>query len=152
MRIWDIAGQAEGKARLRMLAYAAALRDPALSAATGLNGWEEGRHKEVLSNVVQTYGIALGPEPPTIEPRDPEWAIWSPASVSFRRDGLRPAVALSRRYQRHAEAAANRASGKIERARQAEDDRLPDLEDGRARLDVYAHGNRQQARMGRQRP
>ena len=46
----------------------------ALSAAIGLNGWEEGRHKEVLSNLVQTYGIALAPEPPYLEPRDPEWA------------------------------------------------------------------------------
>ena len=72
--IWDIAVQTEGKARLRMLSYAAALRDPAMSAAIGLNGWEEGRHKEVLSNLVQTYGIALAPEPPYVEPRDPEWA------------------------------------------------------------------------------
>ena len=31
-----------------------------LSAAIGLNGWEESRHKEVLSNLVLTYGI--GPE------------------------------------------------------------------------------------------
>jgi hypothetical protein len=72
--IWDIAVQTEGKARLRMLAYAAALRDPALSAAIGLNGWEEGRHKEVLSNLVQAYGIALEPEPAYLEPKDPEWA------------------------------------------------------------------------------
>jgi hypothetical protein len=72
--IWDIAVQTEGKARLRMLAYAAALRDPALSAAIGLNGWEEGRHKEVLSNLVQAYGIALAPEPAYLEPKDPEWA------------------------------------------------------------------------------
>ena len=72
--IWDIAVQTEGKARLRMLSYAAALRDPALSAAIGLNGWEEGRHKEVLSNLVQAYGIALAPEPAYLEPRDPEWA------------------------------------------------------------------------------
>ena len=43
-------------------------------AAIGLNGWEEGRHKEVLSNLVQTYGIALAPEPRYVEPRDPEWA------------------------------------------------------------------------------
>jgi hypothetical protein len=72
--IWDIAVQTEGKARLRMLSYAAALRDPALSAAIGLNGWEEGRHKEVLSDLVRTYGITLAPEPPYLEPRDPEWA------------------------------------------------------------------------------
>jgi hypothetical protein len=72
--IWDIAVQTEGKARLRMLSYAAVLRDLALSEAIGLNGWEEGRHKEVLSNLVRTYGIALAPEPAYVEPRDPEWA------------------------------------------------------------------------------
>jgi len=72
--IWDIAVQTEGKARLRMLSYAAALRDPALSEAIGLNGWEEGRHKEVLSDLVRTYGIALAPEPVYVEPGDPEWA------------------------------------------------------------------------------
>jgi hypothetical protein len=72
--IWDIAVQTEGKARLRMLAYAQMLRDPLLSEAIGLNGWEEGRHKEVLSNLVQTYGIALEQEPAYVEPRDPEWA------------------------------------------------------------------------------
>jgi len=72
--IWDIAVQTEGKARLRMLSYAAALRDPALADAIGQNGWEEGRHKEVLSNLVQAYGIVLAPEPAYLEPRDPEWA------------------------------------------------------------------------------
>jgi hypothetical protein len=72
--IWDIAVQTEGKARLRMLSYAAMLRDPELHEAIRLNGWEEGRHKEVLANLVQAYGIALAPEPPYLEPRDPEWA------------------------------------------------------------------------------
>jgi hypothetical protein len=72
--IWDIAVQTESKARMRMLAYAAVLRDPALAKAIGLNGWEEGRHHEVLSNLVRAYGIALAPEPPYAEPRDAEWA------------------------------------------------------------------------------
>ena len=72
--IWDIAVQTEGKARLRMLAYARALRDPDWRAAIERNGWEEGRHKEVLHNMVAFYGIALEEEPPYLEPRDPEWA------------------------------------------------------------------------------
>jgi hypothetical protein len=73
-QIWDIAVQTEAKARVRVPADAVALRDPALSAAIGLNCWEEGWHKEVLFNLVQTYGIALAPIPPTIGSRDPEWA------------------------------------------------------------------------------
>jgi hypothetical protein len=72
--IWDIAVQTEGKARLRMQCYAASLRDQAWHDAIALNGWEEGRHKEVLGNLVQAYGIALAREPAYTEPRDPEWA------------------------------------------------------------------------------
>ena len=72
--IWDIAVQTEGKARLRMLTYANSLADADWRDAIGLNGWEEGRHKVVLSNLVQAYGITLAPEPAYVEPRDTEWA------------------------------------------------------------------------------
>jgi hypothetical protein len=72
--IWDIAVQTEGKARLRMISYANSLADADWRGAIGVNGWEEGRHKVVLSNLVQAYGITLEPEPEYIEPRDTEWA------------------------------------------------------------------------------
>ena len=73
--IWDIAVQTEGKARLRVLSYATILSDPLLKEAVELNGFEEGRHKHVLSNLVQAYGIPLKPEPEYVSPRDPEWAF-----------------------------------------------------------------------------
>ena len=72
--IWDIAVQTEGKARLRMLAYAESLADRELREAIGLNGWEEGRHKEVLSHLVRAYGIELAPEPEYVPPKDAERA------------------------------------------------------------------------------
>jgi hypothetical protein len=72
--IWDIAVQTEGKARLRMLSYSDRVVDADWKHALARNGWEEGRHKEVLHNMVAFYGIALEPEPPYLEPRDPEWA------------------------------------------------------------------------------
>jgi hypothetical protein len=74
--IWDIAVQTEGKARLRMAAYARQLmtRDLDMGKTIELNGWEENRHKEVLSKLVEVYDIPLEPEPPYVEPRDPEWA------------------------------------------------------------------------------
>lgn len=72
--IWDIAVRTEGKAMKRMQAYADALRDPVWHDAIGLNGWEEGRHKEVLANLVQSYGIPLEPEPAYLMPSDTEWA------------------------------------------------------------------------------
>jgi hypothetical protein len=73
--IWDIAVQTEGKARQRVLSYGERIADPLLRRAIELDGFEEGRHKEVLSNLVAAYGIALAPEPPYLLPRDPEWAF-----------------------------------------------------------------------------
>ena len=73
--IWDIAVQTEGKARLRVQSYADLIGDPLLKEAVELNAFEEGRHKHVLSNLVQAYGIKLEPEPEYVRPRDPEWAF-----------------------------------------------------------------------------
>jgi hypothetical protein len=73
--IWDIAVQTEGKARLRVLSYGQTIGDPLLQQAIELDGFEEGRHKDVLSNLVQAYGIRLAPEPEYRRPRDPEWAF-----------------------------------------------------------------------------
>ena len=73
--IWDIAVQTEGKARKRVLSYARTIADALLRQAIELDGFEEGRHKEVLSKLVEAYGIRLAPEPGYVEPRDPEWAF-----------------------------------------------------------------------------
>jgi len=73
--IWDIAVHTEGRARMRFAAYAGTLADPDMRDAIMLNAWEENRHKEVLSKMVEAYGIALPDEPPLNPPRDPEWAF-----------------------------------------------------------------------------
>lgn len=72
--IWDIAVQTEDKAMMRMKAYADGIADPDWYAAIGLNAWEEGRHRVVLSNLVEAYGIALAPAPTYKPPQDTEWA------------------------------------------------------------------------------
>jgi len=72
--IWDIAVQTEGRARLRMLSYARTVADPLVRQALELNGWEEGRHKEVLARLISFYDIKLEPEPEYVEPKDPEWS------------------------------------------------------------------------------
>jgi hypothetical protein len=72
--IWDIAVQTEGKARLRMAAYAKTISDPDMRSALALNAWEENRHKEVLSAMVTAYGIPLAEEAPYQYPKDAEWA------------------------------------------------------------------------------
>jgi len=73
--IWDIAVQTEGRARLRIRSYARRLSDALLREAFELMAFEEGRHKEVLSNLVTAYGIQLEPEPEYVEPRNPEWGF-----------------------------------------------------------------------------
>ena len=73
--IWDIAVQTEGRARLNVATYAAMVCDPLLKRAIELNAFEEGRHKQVLSNLVAAYGIKLAPEPEYRVQGDPEWAF-----------------------------------------------------------------------------
>ena len=73
--IWDIAVQTEGKARIRVLSYAEETPDPLLRHAIELDAFEEGRHKEVLSRLVEAYGIRLAPEPEYHRPRNAEWAF-----------------------------------------------------------------------------
>jgi len=73
--IWDIAVQTEGKAGLRVAKYGERVADPLLKQAIALNAFEERRHKHVLHNMVQAYGIALQPEPIYAEPSHPEWAF-----------------------------------------------------------------------------
>ena len=74
---WDMAVQTEGRASISVLSYGERLRDPLLKEAVDLNGFEEGRHKEVLANMVACYGIKLVEEPPYPKPRDTEWAFMS---------------------------------------------------------------------------
>jgi hypothetical protein len=96
--IWDIAVQTEGKAKIRVLSYAEETADPLLREAITLNAFEEGRHKDVLSNLVQAYDIKIAPEPEYLRPRDAEWAFmvtgFSECIDSFFAFGL---FALARR-------------------------------------------------------
>ncbi len=73
--IWDIAVQTENRAGLNVCTYAEGIPDPLLRKAVELNGFEERRHRYVLSNLVEAYGIKLAPEPVYERPRDPEWAF-----------------------------------------------------------------------------
>src|SRR5246127_4775946 len=73
--IWDIAMQTEGNASLRVLSYANSVADPLLREAIEIDGFEETRHKQVLSNLVAAYGICLAPEPEYLRPKHPEWSF-----------------------------------------------------------------------------
>lgn len=73
--IWDMAVQTENRAGVNVCSYAEAISDPLLKKAVDLNAFEEKRHRYVLSNLVEAYGIKLAPEPVYPKPRDPEWAF-----------------------------------------------------------------------------
>ena len=73
--IWDMAVQTEGRASVKVLAYLDRVDDPLLKRAIEMDGFEEARHKRVLHNLVEAYGIELEPEPPYPTPRDGEWAF-----------------------------------------------------------------------------
>ncbi|HEX4303217.1 MAG TPA: hypothetical protein VHZ78_10515 [Rhizomicrobium sp.] len=73
--IWDIAVQTENRAGLNVCTYAELVPDPLLRKAVELNGFEERRHRYVLSNLVEAYGIKLAPEPAYPRPKNPEWAF-----------------------------------------------------------------------------
>jgi hypothetical protein len=73
--IWDIAVQTENRAGLNVSTYAEGIADPLLRKAVELDAFEERRHRYVLSNLVEAYGIKLAPEPSYPRPKDPEWAF-----------------------------------------------------------------------------
>ena len=73
--IWDIAVQPENRAGLNVCTYAADVPDPLLRKTIELNGFEERRHRHVLANLVEAYGIKLAPEPVYEKPKNPEWAF-----------------------------------------------------------------------------
>jgi hypothetical protein len=73
--IWDIAVQTENRAGLNVCTYAESVPDPLLRKAIELNGFEERRHRHVLANLVEAYGIKLAPEPVYERPKNPEWAF-----------------------------------------------------------------------------
>jgi len=73
--IWDIAVQTENRAGMNVCTYAEGIPDPLLRQAVERNGCEERRHRDVLSHLVEAYGITLAPEPAYPRPRDPEWAF-----------------------------------------------------------------------------
>src|SRR5215471_7944262 len=90
--IWDIAVQTEEKAGWNVRSYGARISDPLLKAAVAMDAFEESRHKLVLANMVEAYGIKLDPEPVYQRPKDPEWAFmvtgWSECIDSFFGFGL----------------------------------------------------------------
>ena len=73
--IWDMAVQTEGRTGMFVKTFAETVREPLLRSAVEMDAFEERRHKLVLANMVQAYGIELQPEPEYKKPKDAEWAF-----------------------------------------------------------------------------
>ncbi|MBI3289000.1 MAG: ferritin-like domain-containing protein [Elusimicrobia bacterium] len=72
--IWEEAVRTEAETALAVLAMGAAEKDPVLSEAITLQGYEEQRHADILKLLTDKYGIpvpAFNPE----KPADPNWAF-----------------------------------------------------------------------------
>jgi len=73
--IWDMAVQTEGRTGLFVKTFGETVKDPLLRSAVQMDAFEERRHKVVLADMVQSYGIQLEPEPDYVVPKDAEWAF-----------------------------------------------------------------------------
>ncbi len=75
--IWNEAVRTEAETALKVQTLGAAETDPALAEAIALQGYEEGRHAEILRLLTARYGIAVDAFPPPQRPRNPRWAFVS---------------------------------------------------------------------------
>ncbi|MBV1688658.1 ferritin-like domain-containing protein [Novosphingobium sp. G106] len=73
--IWDVAVAVEERAGLNVRTYAKLIGHPLLRSAVEMDAFEESRHKIVLANLVEAYGIAIPPAEDLKPPRDAEWAF-----------------------------------------------------------------------------
>lgn len=72
--IWEEAVRTEAETALAVLTMGAAEKDPVLSQAITLQGYEEQRHAEILKLLTDKYGISVPKFSPTA-PADPDWAF-----------------------------------------------------------------------------
>jgi len=75
MPIWNEATRTEAATAIRVQSLGDVEKDPLLAEAISLQGYEEGRHAEVLMLLTKHYGIPVAPFPPAEVPRDPTKAF-----------------------------------------------------------------------------
>jgi hypothetical protein len=75
--IWNEAVRTEAETALKVQTLGAVEADPMLAEAIALQGYEEGRHAEILRRLTQRYGIAVDPFPTPRAPKSPRWAFVS---------------------------------------------------------------------------
>jgi hypothetical protein len=73
--IWDHAVHTERQVFLKLSAYAREENDPLLSEALALQGYEEGRHADILKYFLNRYGIPFKEMPDDPLPDNLEWGF-----------------------------------------------------------------------------
>ena len=72
--IWEEAVRTEAQTALAVITMGKEEKDPLLSEAISLQGYEEARHAELLDLMTKRYGIPVPPHRPEVPP-EPDWAF-----------------------------------------------------------------------------
>jgi len=75
MPVWNEATRTEAATAVKVQSLGDTEKDPLLAKAISLQGYEEGRHAEVLQLLTKHYGIPVQPFPPPEVPADPTLAF-----------------------------------------------------------------------------
>ncbi len=75
MPVWNEATKTEANTAVRVQSLGDTEKDPLLAQAISLQGYEEGRHAEVLQLLARHYGIEVAPFPPPEVPANPTRAF-----------------------------------------------------------------------------
>jgi hypothetical protein len=73
--VWDEAARTEAATAVKVQTLGDAETDPVLKEAITLQGYEEGRHAEIIALLTKTYGIATAPFGQPERPRNPTWTF-----------------------------------------------------------------------------
>jgi hypothetical protein len=73
--VWDEAARTEAATAVKVQTLGETETDPILKEAITLQGYEEGRHAEIISLLTKRYGISTAPFGPPEKPKNPTWTF-----------------------------------------------------------------------------
>jgi hypothetical protein len=73
--VWDEAARTEAATAVKVQTLGETETDPILKEAIALQGYEEGRHAEIINRLTEKYGIPTAPHSKPERPKDPTWTF-----------------------------------------------------------------------------